>query len=311
MSHNIQTRQTTKKSAIGSLDSFTCASPKQRESDSATHKWHWIEKNLSKQNQYITDRFNEICEQLSKSEKRIIERVEQSLKRVEESFEEFKIELSDVKRDLNEVKERVVELETVAGDVISLRKEIDYLKKVVDKQENATVASDIRINGVPMYENENINGIFNTLCDTIGINRLPVKSIFRLKKTKTGGTNLTDPAIIVRFDTPFERNFLLKAISNFLRIRKGQLLLSDVGFDSNQPFNVKENLTQRNFLLYIEAVRLWRDNKLESVYSRRGIVYVKVNRADEPSRIDSFDDIKKLNLFRMQRGNNNIPIGSG
>lgn len=112
------------------------------------------------------------------------------------------------------------------------------------------------------------------------------------------GVNNADPAIIVRLKKPYDRNFVLKSISNLMQTREGPLTLYDIGFNSDVVFNVKENLTPKNFKIYIEAVRLWKDNKVASVYTRHGIVFVKVNRSDQPTPMESINDI--FNLFRPQ-----------
>lgn len=102
----------------------------------------------------------------------------------------------------------------------------------------------------------------------------------------------------MRFKTPFDRNLFLKSITKITRYRKGPLRLADMGFESNTPLFVKENLTPRNFKIYLEVLKLWKERKIASVYSRRGFVYAKLNRADQPFCIENLDDISIL--FRQQ-----------
>lgn len=258
-----------------------------------------IEKRFDKLSDELTNKLESLMENILRDrEDRLLNVIEA---RINKTMEKFEKTVQDLKIEVNDVKERMCELESVAADVFGLKKEIQELKKEIDKHENASVACDVRINGVPMYENDNVNEIFNNLCATVNIDRPVVKSIFRLKKTKSGINN-TDPAIIVRFGTPFDKNNILKSISSLLRMRKGPLTLNDIGIDSDTPFNVKENLTPKNFRIYIEAIKLWKDNKLSSVFSMRGIVYAKVNRSDTPIRIDSIDNI--YSLFRSQSNHN-------
>lgn len=136
---SINTRQTSKRNANeAEMDNLANNPSKVLGTDSPSLSLQWLDEKMNKQNEYINKRFSDICELVKNSEIRIIERVDKTF--------------DEIKREINGVKERVRELETVVADVLSLRKEVNEIKKELAKQENVTVATDLRINGVPLYE---------------------------------------------------------------------------------------------------------------------------------------------------------------
>lgn len=161
--------------------------------------------------------------------------------------------------DINKVTERVTNLETsvqeikntAANEMIalkheteSLKNEIIYLKNCARKHENSIVAYDIRITNVPTEPNENLYNFYLKICETVKISPPNIKNIFRVKINKNNHTNkknnnkkTSDAAIIVKFQCPYERNFVLKSITSFIKYRKDSLRLNLIGFDSSFLFS--------------------------------------------------------------------------
>lgn len=270
-------------------------SPRISNFTSNTQIWHKLEERLA-----VIEEQNKI----------IIEQNELTNTKIAELIE-FKLHFDD---KIAAVENRLLNLETEALVVQSLKNEILDIRRELNRCENLTVASDLRINGIPRYDNENLFQIFYKICDTININRPHITSIFRLKKANRRQTNqanqnnninhVADPTIIVRFESHLDRNFVLKSVANFIRMRKGFLCLNDIGFDSNTAIFIKENLTPCNFRILIEALRLKKQQQLSTVFSMRGIVYVKLNDTEDSRRIETLDELQ--NLFRTAN-NNNIP----
>lgn len=210
-------------------------------------------------------------------------------------FDEMFKRMEEVKSDLIEIRDRVEKLETVAEDVVGMKKEIKQLKSKIQFHENSTVASDIRITGVPFdeSENENLPMIFKNLCNTINIEPLEIKSIFRVKHF-TNLRNVPDPPILVRLNTPYERNFFLRKCAEFKRFHKTRFCLRHVGYENDRLFFVNENLTPSNYNIFKTANGLRKNNRIKSAYTNRGIVHIKQLNSDEPVRID---DLKELDAF--------------
>jgi len=113
----------------------------------------------------------------------------------------------------------------------------------------------------------------------------------------------TYPDIILTLATPQDRNNFLKSINDFKQSKKDQLRLQHIGFTSPMAFHVNENLTRDNYDLLKAALKLKKQNLIYSVFSRRGLINVKITKDDEPIRITNQDDIRKIqqsssHLFR-------------
>lgn len=215
--------------------------------------------------------------------------------------------MNDFNRELVDVKERVTKLETVMDETVALRNETDQLKdeiknlKVyVQKQENAIVACDVRINGIPstnIYK-DNLYIIYEKICEAIQITPFSVKCIYRVKNTKSR-KNIEDAPIIIKFESPYDRNFFLKKITTHIKTSNDLLRLSHIGFiETTEPFYVNENLTPENHRIFIEARRLKRDNLISSAYTNRGLVYIRQLGCEESIHIDAIGNLR--NLFRFQ-----------
>lgn len=202
--------------------------------------------------------------------------------------------LNIVKSGLQEVTDRVTKLETVAANVISMQDEINMLKKQIKRQENNAVSSELRLNEIPYYENEDLMQVFSDICNVINISVPAIRSIYRLQnQNNKNKTNSKDAVIIVKMWSPYDKNFFLKSFSNFRKLNKDFFYcLRDIGYNSDNKFYVNENLTQQNFNILRAANRLKRNKRVYSAFSMRGLVYIKKDAND---KIIQIDDISQLN----------------
>lgn len=129
--------------------------------------------------------------------------------------------------------------------------------------------------------------------DTLNIRTPTVKSVYRVNNT---GSNRGSPdsVIMVNLTTPFDKNFILKNIAMFRKSNKSNLILKHAGIDSEQPFYVNENLTNHNYKIFQNALKLKKQKHLYSVFTLRGLVYVKRNSNDPPTLIENIDQLTQL-----------------
>lgn len=210
-------------------------------------------------------------------------------------LKEFEKRFDEMKSDINNITERVSKLEMVADDIVSLKSEVDKLKAQLQRQENSIIASDLRINGIPYDENEDLYQMFQTICGTLGINTPAVKAIYRLQNYNNKGKDYSPNAVImVKLFSPYDKNFVLKSVANFRKRYKTSLLLNHIGHNSDSPFYVNENLTSTNFKILQAAVALKKANKLKSAFTLRGLIYIKFNPDEQPIRIESMDELNNF-----------------
>lgn len=211
-------------------------------------------------------------------------------------IKEFDKRFDLLKIDILNITQRVTRLETVADDIASLKDEVSKLKIQMQRQENSLIAFDLRINGIPYRKDEDLYGVFTTICNTLNINTPAVKSIYRLQNFNNKHKDDSPNAVImVKLFSPYDKNFILKSIANFRKRVKTPLLLRHIGENCDLPFYVNENLTSSNFKILQSAEGLKKAKRLKSVFTMRGLIYIKINSDEDPVRLDSLEDL--LNFF--------------
>lgn len=209
----------------------------------------------------------------------------------------MEIKISDLKNQMNSIIERVEQLEIKSIQIKEIEEEMVELKRKINKQENSVVASNIRITGIPFYENENLQTVFDNICNNIKIQTPRVDNIYRLKKIYKNNKayNPKEETIVVKLHSPFEKNFLLKSISKFRRENRANLNLRHAGYESNVNIYVNEDLTPNNHKIFKAALNMKKSNQnIKSTFTLRGLVYVKKIDSDEPILVEFLEDLNKL-----------------
>lgn len=264
MTSNTPTRIAHQKSDFSFDDSMR--TPKLSDEETPLKYIKIMNKRFDKQTQLIKNLFKE-------SEERVLLRIEEKM-----------FEIKNVIENLNA---RVKSLEDHLPTVIELKDEIKELKRKILQQENSVVATGIRITGVPKVENENLSVLFSNICNNIKINTPKIDKIYRLDKIKNRHRSYSiDDVIIVKLHSSYDKNYLLKAIGSYRRSVKRPLILEDIGLQSNAPIYVNENLTPHNYNIYKIALKLKKQNRIKSTFTRRGLVHIVNVNAEEPILIE-------------------------
>lgn len=254
---------------------------------SSTRLFNWLDTQFTKQNQYISERSDLIQIMIQETKTSIF--IE-----IAKRFNELKTEIiNDVSKEICELADRVKQLETVNTEIDQPKTEVKNLNAKILKQDNSAVASDLRITNIPCYDNEDLQWIFENICSSMNITMPFLKSIFRVKHFKNH-RDVDNPPIVVKLNSPYEKNFFIKTVSAFRSKYKTSLKLHHAGFESNEPFYINENLTPHNYQIFKSAQRLKKDELLAAAYTQRGIVYVKVNTDDEPLKVEFLEDLKQF-----------------
>lgn len=258
-----------------------------------------VNKNISETEAKLLNEISVTADSLKSDFKCITERVI--------SLESQCSEISALHEEIIEVTERVAQLETATGEIIALKAELKNMKIQALKNANSIVACDLRINGIPHRQEENLTEIFEIICNTINISTPRTKSIFRLQNKNNKAKEFSpDAVIIVKFFSPYDKNFFLKSLGIYKKLNKTNLMLKILGFQSEMPFNINENLTNSNYKIFREAVTLKKRQFLHSAYSFRGLVYVKRAKDDSPTCIDHIDALEPFRGYATYTENCNI-----
>lgn len=280
-----------------------------RLSDSPFRLLQIVDKRLETQTADIQNKLREL---FNESEARLLNQIE---KRMCEKLNEMRLELNDVcervnkleiemganktstegkltdlKTDVTKMMEKTNDLKTVSGEDIVMKHELLNLKRKILQQENSAVSCELRIEGIPYYEGENLYNILCIMCSSLNIEIPNVSAIYRIRNRN----NTTAPTILIKLMSSYEKNYVLKSVSNYRRKNKDLLRLYLLNFESNEPFYVNENLSRTNYQIFNKAMKLKKQNTLFSVFTVRGIVHVIKNEADQPVRIEFITELDEL-----------------
>lgn len=276
---------------------------------SSTRIWSKLSEKIDKQYELMRELNDSIGKQIIECEERILNAFELKIKTFEQQISSFndKIcaleavadEIICFKRDLSNAMGKISHLESESEQNQQLRNEIEILKVKMRTHENSTVACDLRINGVPYTNNENLKTYFENICKVVNTPTPAIKSIFRLNNKNNKNDNISpDAVIIIRMWSPYDKNFFLKVLSSFRKNNKNfNFCLRHIGLDSNCQFFINENLTQNNYQILQAAVRLKRQKKIHSAFTIRGSVYIKKGPDDNAHRIDEYPQLSCLDSF--------------
>lgn len=250
--------------------------------------------------QVMERRFEKLTEQLQTTiqtmfrecEDRLLNEIDKKLNAAMSDLINLTTKVSTLESVVQEIKCTATEtIIALTNDNEIFKEEIETLKKYIRKHENSIVSTDIRINGIPYSQYENLQAIYFKLCQTVNINPPNTKAIFRVKNNIThrkfqsnsnNNNNTNDPAIIIKFKCPYDRNFVLKSITSYIKATNNFLRLNHIGFDSSVPFYVNENLTPENHRIFLQAHRLKKNGTISAAYTNRGLVYIKQLGEDDP-----------------------------
>lgn len=188
--------------------------------------------------------------------------------------------------------EKVTNIELSVSHLNEMRNEINKLKTTIKHQENLSVSTNLRLCGIPYYENENLIEIFGKICSLINLNQPNIKSIHRISNNKKKGS--ADGVILVKLFSSADRNDILRSISKYKRESKTQLTLDIFSLNSTTPFFVNEDLTSQNYKILQAALRLKRMKGVSTAFTLRGFVYVKRFADDTAVRMESEEELDKF-----------------
>lgn len=161
-------------------------------------------------------------------------------------------------------------------------------------------ANQLVVSGVPKLENENMDNIYDNICNAIDFDgkdlieacfRLPI----RCNKFGTSSRHQT-PSIMLKFQSyPAKRAFFKQYIS------KINLCAVDIGFSTCARIYINENLTKRNFEILRMARQLKANNKILQYNTSNGQVFIKLDADSDRIFIDSKEHLNSLILSRCYR----------
>lgn len=197
---------------------------------------------------------------------------------VESIKTEFKAEIDTLNNKIDATnvtfQQKVVEInDTVA----ILGKRMDNVER---DYERIAHLNELKLIGIPIAENENLNECFMKLANVVGYdvsNAANVPSLTRAF-TRDRLTNELTPSttILVKFVAVHMKEIFYSLYLRMLPKRK--LTAKDLAYSSDTRIIIGEKLSQLNHETFIAASTMKRENKIAQVFTVNGIVNVKLQR---------------------------------
>lgn len=251
-----------------------------------------LAKQMKQDNQDLTNTIQKQFEVVNKNINVIntkVQQLESDNLIIMNEIDSLKSDVTKINLELNETKKK---LELSNAQLSSTKKELAEASTSIANLDNKFVASDAVMFGVPQLPEENLKSLYNHLCHTLDIKPPVVLDLFRSRPIQNSHKNTS---IIIKFKSPYEKNFLLTSIAKHIKTNKTQLCLNDIGIASTAHIFVRESLSKMNNNLVRHAIELKKSNNIAAVFTIRGRVYVKRSLSDVRGIcVDSVEDLERI-----------------
>lgn len=167
------------------------------------------------------------------------------------------------------------------GEIKDLKLELQVAQHEINDIQRQTRLTNAVITGIPIMPDENPQKLIASVCAAIGHDLSPFTYVFRAR------SGMKKP-LIAKFSSAAEQRIFLEKFR-----RKGKLMLSQIspGYSSETRLNAFESLAAAHQRILRKALRLRKENLLQSVFTRRGFVYICGKPGDPPKKIITMDEL--------------------
>lgn len=199
------------------------------------------------------------------------------------------------------------QIHSLASDTSILKNKVAVLEDRIERDQRR---NQCIVRGIPHLDNENINCIVKNICNVIGFevgtthinafrlgkNRNPVSPERNQlnKRLRSASASSTKDApqkfvftnILLIFESHIRKRYFMG-----LFLSCNGINLTSIGFKSNSPIYIGDNLTGTNYKIFIEASHHKRNKKLAIVKIMNGQVLVSKDGIRKPTLITSLDNL--------------------
>lgn len=200
---------------------------------------------------------------------------------------ELQGQLDAVSRDISAIKaDCAANFETNDRALRVLDERVDAISQEIGGLANR---NELIVSGIPYTKNEDLLAYFRAMWKHVGLHEQSTAAvdIRRLNKTQSDGI------ILLQFALKNNRDDFY---SGYLRQR--DLQLCHLGINSSRRVYINENLTVTMRKIKAAALRLKKEGKLSSVFSKLGVVYVKRPDDQQPVAVNSEEHLINLTMTK-------------
>jgi hypothetical protein len=225
---------------------------------------------------------NAIMEKLNSMEARMDAKLDQMSEKFDAKLDEYcKALKTDIK---NELLPKISENEKkISDNAMEIRETQHDVQGVENTMELLWKSNDLIARGVPVLADENVKSLYDTIAVLIGYDATTTPRAHVQRLGRKQPNSKIEPPILISFTCRLDKvEFYRKYFAN---VKK--LTLSALGFQSTSRFYLSENLTKQNQKIFSEALKLKKANKLHTVSTASGIVWVRQKKDDAAKPIGS------------------------
>lgn len=196
----------------------------------------------------------------------------------------------------------------IDANQMNVQQEINELKSNVsnciehnacndDDMQRMLKLCELKINGIAYKSDEKLNDIFGEIAKLVqfdltnGNNCPTLTRIYKYNRTTKA--SMPTPIVIVKFVANHIREDFYRLYLN--KIAAKQSIMSEhIGLPNGTRIIIGENLTTKNYEIFVEAGKQKKQGKLCQVFTQNGLIQVKAVRNAKATAIRS---IKELELF--------------
>ncbi|KAK9504919.1 hypothetical protein O3M35_009086 [Rhynocoris fuscipes] len=186
------------------------------------------------------------------------------------------------------------EVDQLKAENVSLKIELNNIKKFIDREDQRKLKKCITIYGIPFVQNENLKLVIKNVCHYIGVNYTDncVTSIFRFKNKNKQFTK----TISIKFkDVEFKNTFMKKWKAKREDIDLCKILLDSV-YGVNVKFFINEAMTAKNRKLFLAARELHKKKFFAFLWFRNGRILCRQHEGASVEEIHSEEDLQLLSI---------------
>lgn len=202
--------------------------------------------------------------------------------KIDTCVEELKSEISDLRDEVQRLKDECGrDIDNLAESVSQLKKDVNFNRGCIER---AGRTNELLITGVPYTPDECLSVFVQKLSTVLGYQDVPLIQPKRLARSPIAAGST--PPILMQFAFNISRN---EFYSRYLATRNLSLL--HLGFNVNTRIYINENLSEDARRIKVAAIKLKKTGKLHNVFTRDGIVFIKLHEGAAALPVQTIDQL--------------------
>lgn len=225
------------------------------------------------------------------------DKIQQIISAMNERFDKFDNKLDQQSTNLtNECKKLYEAINKIETGFFAHKEEVIGRINILENFRADTIRTDrlndVIVKNVPQLKQENLQTMFENICETIGFQHdlyQSVNTMFRLGKLSKNG--IRSPPILIKFTTQILKQEFLSKYFSF-----GKLCLRSFGFESDDRVYINENLSPAINNIYAKALSLKKNKLIDKVVTKSGYIFVKFPGRTDLIKISNLSELPKIPL---------------